>query len=811
MDRGSSPLNNPLLDLREMEAVEEQIEDEEEDEAVEEVEGREDISPEEEDGEDEEEEEGISSTTPDCAQSKSTQQNSQDQKQEREDLCYEEFEEGHHEQVREEDGLNISTELVGSSSQASHHTEEEEGLNSTADDEDFNSSFETSSPAKSSVLDLSFRAEEDDGQREEVLNEIDPKQHQYNNDLVISEMNKPGEKILSEVDHSAAEPHMEANGEQNPDPDTGPTIKVSELPSYSNSRPNPKTASSVPYIPPVSKGHNRPEGCGRSLTIVPIHTPRTQNNLPSSSLCNTLSTAPSVQPNEPPSTLRSPMQPPGTSSARDTGNQNARDSTTPSIRNNRLQTAQDKKIPVAQDTKTPSARDTRTPSTEDTSTPSTRDTRTPSNRDTRTPSNRDTRTPSNRNTRTPITRDTRTPVSDQERCRSLPPPRPLSPGTVSGSIFSHHPTAVRLTPQGGIVCTPLKRLLRDPREVQGEAAGDRAPVEDFGIVQDGARGGLEIGSREFRGHTREVRGPPKKIKGLTQEVGGLAQDVRVQPEEVRGLSRDVRVPSQTCVGPPQEVERRPQAQEVRGMPQELTSPPQELMSPPQELTSPPQELTSPPQELTSPPQELTSPPQELTSPPQELTSPSQELTSLSQELTTPPQELASQPQELKGLPQELRSPPQELTSPPQKLTRSPQELRGQPQEVRGLSQEKDGPPQEIRGPPQGESAQNILKGLTTSGEGEEERGEEEGEVPNNSLNENRKRVMFDESTEKGEPSKRARQPNLSNDVSIDEADGGGELFDDHDDTNSGEIVMNLDQVSGGQKMKFNIPGISQVS
>ena len=48
-------------------------------------------------------------------------------------------------------------------------------------------------------------------------------------------------------------------------------------------------------------------------------------------------------------------------------------------------------------------------------------------------------------------------------------------------------------------------------------------------------------------------------------------------------------------------------------------------------------------------------------------------------------------------------------------------------------------------------------------------------------------------------------------ASIDEADGGGEGGEEEDsDTDSGEIVMNLDQVSGGQKMKFNIPGISQV-
>merc|ERR1719180_764892 len=50
---------------------------------------------------------------------------------------------------------------------------------------------------------------------------------------------------------------------------------------------------------------------------------------------------------------------------------------------------------------------------------------------------------------------------------------------------------------------------------------------------------------------------------------------------------------------------------------------------------------------------------------------------------------------------------------------------------------------------------------------------------------------------------------IHHDISIDEADGGGddEIEDQEDD--SGEIVMNLDQVSGCQKMKFNIPGISQ--
>ena len=47
------------------------------------------------------------------------------------------------------------------------------------------------------------------------------------------------------------------------------------------------------------------------------------------------------------------------------------------------------------------------------------------------------------------------------------------------------------------------------------------------------------------------------------------------------------------------------------------------------------------------------------------------------------------------------------------------------------------------------------------------------------------------------------------DISIDEADGAPEDIEDQED-DSGEIVMNLDQVSGGQKMKFNIPGISQV-
>ena len=58
--------------------------------------------------------------------------------------------------------------------------------------------------------------------------------------------------------------------------------------------------------------------------------------------------------------------------------------------------------------------------------------------------------------------------------------------------------------------------------------------------------------------------------------------------------------------------------------------------------------------------------------------------------------------------------------------------------------------------------------------------------------------------------------NQAHDQSIDEHDGAGAQLSEtvseasEDSEQSGEIVMNLDKVIEGQRMKFSIPGISQV-
>ena len=58
--------------------------------------------------------------------------------------------------------------------------------------------------------------------------------------------------------------------------------------------------------------------------------------------------------------------------------------------------------------------------------------------------------------------------------------------------------------------------------------------------------------------------------------------------------------------------------------------------------------------------------------------------------------------------------------------------------------------------------------------------------------------------------------NQAHDQSIDEHDGAGVQLSEtvseasEDSEQSGEIVMNLDKVIEGQRMKFSIPGISQV-
>ena len=56
--------------------------------------------------------------------------------------------------------------------------------------------------------------------------------------------------------------------------------------------------------------------------------------------------------------------------------------------------------------------------------------------------------------------------------------------TISGSIFAHHPTAVRLTPMGGIACTPIQRLLQNSlTEARQEAS---APAGDAGASTSAA-------------------------------------------------------------------------------------------------------------------------------------------------------------------------------------------------------------------------------------------------------------------------------------------------------------------------------------
>lgn len=374
--RTESPLHNPLLDLREMEErvrMHEEEDSETQDRIV------------EEDGEDD----VISSTTPECSRNVAfSNQEDNDQQPERPDnMQNNEFDEAQ--------AASLENETTSIGIGETNDNSPVPAPDATGDAEDFDSSFETGSPSKSSVLDLSYRGEDDesDGRKEENLLEIDPQQHCYNNDLVISDTcatNKEKERtsssekspkapnvyvnVLSFVsdgasDQSAAGQHATDATHQlggldssHPADKSAPELPPAEM----------RTSSPVPVVYPLPKTPGEIQDC-----LVRHEAPNFHKE--SSSLVSTrgLSQMSLSHAKEKASALQSrplSIPPPGSVTI---------------------------------------------------------------------------------------------PAKLSHRAPSLPPGGPeqnpeLSKNdTISGSIFAHHPTAVRLTPMGGIACTPIQRLLQN--------------------------------------------------------------------------------------------------------------------------------------------------------------------------------------------------------------------------------------------------------------------------------------------------------------------------------------------------------------
>ena len=365
--RTESPLHNPLLDLREME---ERVR----------MRGEEESGAQDRIVEEEGEDDAISSTSPECMLNTLSNQEDNDQQPERaESMQNNEFDDAHTTSVPENENISIGIGETNDNSPVP-------APDATGDTEDFDSSFETGSPAKSSVLDLSYRGEdeENDGRKEENMLEIDPQQHHYNNDLVISDTcsaNKEEERFLSEQSPKVPniyQPSLSfvavAASEQ--------TVASSKLKELDSSHPADKsatdfppaemrTSSPVPIVCSLPKPSQEIQDCLVHQDAPNFHKKTSSLVLapgaPQMSLSH-VKEKPSALPSRP-----SSIPPPGS---------------------------------------------------------------------------------------TPI------PAKLSHRAPSLPPGGPqqnpeLSKNdTISGSIFAHHPTAVRLTPMGGIACTPIQRLLQ---------------------------------------------------------------------------------------------------------------------------------------------------------------------------------------------------------------------------------------------------------------------------------------------------------------------------------------------------------------
>ena len=359
--RTQSPLTNPLMDLREMEERV-RMHQEEKTGSV------------EEEGEDD----AISSTTPECSR---TYQEDNDSQPERMDN-------------RQKDGLDeLST--VDNKNNSIVATERNDNsplpaMDSTGDNEDFDSSSETGSPAKSAILDLSCRGdeEENDGRKEENLLEIDPHHHRYNNDLIISCSNKQEESL--KVSHVYEPPLSCVAGVATPEQRS--SCGATDLQSF---HPPDKSASEIPRdeqgtSPPVT-----------TACVLPKPTQEAEDSSENNEPQN-FHQDKSVGPKTVASSLIATPGPFPLANARMS-----------------LSHLQEK--------------------------PSTLQSR-----------------PSS----IPPPESTVNPVKISRRAPSLPPgghqqkPEVSENDTISGSIFAHHPTAVRLTPMGGIACTPIQRLLQ---------------------------------------------------------------------------------------------------------------------------------------------------------------------------------------------------------------------------------------------------------------------------------------------------------------------------------------------------------------
>ena len=361
-NRADTPLHNPLLDLQEMQGV-----------------GRREVT------EGEEEDDAISSTTPDCSRNTPSRQISIDHRLEKEEAHYEEFEDT---SVAPEGfiatpGHNVSADNVDLLSSPAHHGEPL--LETTAEEEEMNSSFETASPAKSSVLDLSYRGEEEPGRQEQVFQEIDHQKHRYDNDLVISDR----QEELARV----GEPSGKSDQNKS----------VDNMNCHDGEKVAQTSSSQQSFDIPTNLLANSPEAVVECLQgISPAKALGLQENVSQKNKLNKES-----------KTLTKIL-----ASSSNLNKANEHSPLTEEIHEHRTPQKDPFLSPCGSEAPVPPC-----------------------------------------------------PLVPGTNQRS-PQPQLLSPNTISGSIFAHHPTAVRLTPQGGIACTPIQRLLQLPVS-QPETPGDR--------------------------------------------------------------------------------------------------------------------------------------------------------------------------------------------------------------------------------------------------------------------------------------------------------------------------------------------------
>ena len=446
-DRTESPLHNPLLDLRGME------------ERVRMHGGEEDSGTQDRIVEDEGEDDAISSTTPECSRNALSNQEDNEEHSERTDnMQNNELDEAHAVSL-ENENIRIGIEKTNDNSPVP-------ALDATGDAEDFDSSFDTGSPAKSSVLDLSYRVEDDenDGRKEENLLEIDPQRHRYNNDLIISDTcgtNKEEERLLLDKSPKTLNVYQ-------PSPSYA-AVAVSEQSVSQNANDHVQHLGELESSHPAGKSAT--ELPGREL--LPTAEMRTSSPVPVACAIP-----------KPPQEMQDCL-----------------------VRHEAFNLHRDTSALVS--TPEPAFLSKSYPNENPSSLPQ-----------------------QSRPSSIPPPGSAMKPVKISHRAPSLPPgggpqqkPELSKNDTISGSIFAHHPTAVRLTPMGGIACTPIQRLLQPGlAEARQKDASPAQRVEDRALPPAGDSGASTSAagrhgadekpmSRQDRGKTTE-RQNEDKIEGV---------------------------------------------------------------------------------------------------------------------------------------------------------------------------------------------------------------------------------------------------------------------------------------------------------